>query len=352
METNKELIITSNPKGSSRKESFDTLKTFLAFFVVVIHTGFSGWVGLGANAISRTAVPLFFMITGYYLSTMTDEKFRKTMDKIIFLSIVSTLFYFLVFYIVSSSSKEYFHWLIHTFDTKRIIFLLFFNQTPIGFHLWYFYALLYVLIIINIARKYKKVEFLYKIVPVLLIGNYILSYFDPIAHRNFLFTGLPYVLLGGILRNNENQLTNMFCKSQTLVLGLIIVCIGLGVEMFIYNFMGTIVKREHFLFTLPIVLCVFLLALKHPHWGANSILTKIGKEYSAYIYIMHVFVMSLIQYGLKFVLGENLYYEVIKNSLFKNSYPFLVFGITLIVVFIIKKSWSLLVKQKRLYRRV
>ena len=73
---------------SSRQESFDFLKFFLAFLVVVIHTGFAGYAGLGIKAFARIAVPMFFMITGYYLPVMSDEKFRKYLIKITCLTVV------------------------------------------------------------------------------------------------------------------------------------------------------------------------------------------------------------------------------------------------------------------------
>ena len=42
--------------------------------------------------------------------------------------------------------------------------------------------------------------------------------------------------------------------------------------------------------------------------------------------------MTLLYYVLKFALGEEVYRSLTQNSLFRNSYPFLVFGVTLILV--------------------
>lgn len=57
-----------------------------------------------------------------------------------------------------------------------------------------------------------------------------------------------------------------------------------------------------------------------------------GKKYSAYIYILHVFVMTLFGVGMRFVFGEEVYRNLTQNNLFRNSYPFLIFGVTLIFV--------------------
>ena len=318
---------------STRQESFDFLKFFLAFLVVVIHTGFTGYAGLGINAFARIAVPMFFMITGYYLPVMSDEKFRKYLIKITCLTVFSTLFYILISYVQSQTGSHVStDWFAQTFSMKRIFRLLLRNESVAGFHLWYFYALLYVLVIIYITRKIRKMNILYMTIPFLFLGNYLLSYFNAIYYRNFLFLGLPYVLLGCLFRNYENRILDMFQKSRTLILWFVMLCISLCVEMLVYKLAGFMVRRDHYLFTLPMVACAFILALRNPHYGAGSFFAFAGKKYSAYIYILHVFVMTLLHYGLKLALGEETYRNLTQNNLFRNCYPFLVFGVTLILI--------------------
>lgn len=318
---------------SARQESFDFLKFFLAFLVVVIHTGFTGYAGLGIKAFARIAVPMFFMITGYYLPVMSDEKFRKYLIKITCLTVFSTLFYTLISYVQSQTGSHVStDWFVQTFSMKRIFRLLLRNESVAGFHLWYFYALLYVLVIIYITRKIRKMNILYMTIPFLFLGNYLQSYFNAIYYRNFLFLGLPYVLLGCLFRNYENRILDMFQKSRTLILWFVILCISLCAEMLVYKLAGFMVVRDHYLFTLPMVACAFILALRNPHYGAGSFFAFAGKKYSAYIYILHVFVMTLLHYGLKLALGEETYRNLTQNNLFRNCYPFLVFGVTLILV--------------------
>lgn len=344
IETNSNPIMSSNT--NSRLESFDTLKFLLAFLVVVLHTGFTGLIGLEINAISRIAVPLFFMITGYYLPTMTDNKFNKHLKKIVYFTILSTLFYTSIICIKPIISGKSFDWFSNViFNKKNICDWLLFNSTNfISGHLWYFYALLYALIIIYFARKFNRKSILQKIIPILFLGNYILSYFDAIISRNFLFTALPYILLGWLFRNKEKQITNIFHKPQTYLLVFILICIGLGFEIFIYKFIGVKIVRDHYLLTCPMAICIFLMVLRKPHFGANSIFTVIGKKYSAYIYIMHAFIIFLIRNILIYFLGKDIFQNIIQNYWFKNCYPFLVFITTLIVIIICNKLWILLKK--------
>ena len=283
-----------------RKESFDTLKFFLAFFIIIIHTGFTGVFGIGVEAFSRIAVPLFFMITGYYLPIMTEEKIKKYFCKVVFLTIISTVFYLLFTYagvLIGEYPTDQF---AQIFSVKSIRNWMLINAVGgKGMHLWYLYALLYVLIIIYTTRKIKKISLLYKILPLLFVGNYIFSYFGVGLYRNFLFTGLPYVLLGYLFRENEEKLKIHSIKYRNLILGFTVMCMGLGVEMLIYNFTGTELIRDHYLFTLPMAICIFTISIKYPHWGSGSLLPIIGKKYSAHIYIMHIFVVSVINFGLR-----------------------------------------------------
>lgn len=311
---------------SSRQESFDFLKFFLAFLVVIIHTGFTGSTGMRILAFARMAVPMFFMITGYYLPLMSDEKIRKYLIKITCLTAFSSLFYTL-------SPHASTDWFAQTFTMKKILTWLLLNEFMSVGHLWYFYALLYALVIIYFTRKLRKMKILYVALPLLLFGNYLLSFFvHYVYYRNFLFLGLPYVLLGCMFRNYENRILDIFHQSRTLILWFIVMCIGLCIELFVYKLTGVKVVRDHYLFTIPMVACAFTLVLRNPHYGAGSFWAFASKNYSAYIYIMHIFVMNLLCFGLKFVLGEEVFLDLTENNLFRNTYPFLVFGTTLLLV--------------------
>lgn len=57
---------------NSRKDSFDVVKCFAAFFVVQLHT-IPATVCPLLNVIARLAVPLFFLITGYYYTSIVEK---------------------------------------------------------------------------------------------------------------------------------------------------------------------------------------------------------------------------------------------------------------------------------------
>lgn len=332
---NNSVIISSK---NNRTASIDVLKFILAFLIVVIHVPFSGHVGIIPFA--RIAVPLFFMITGYYLPTMKIDKFKKHIKKILVLTITSTLFYMVFSYI-----QSFFHyteastdWFTENFNFHKLYDWILYNNTPIGIHLWYFYALLYVFLILYIFYRFKHINFLFKILPLIFLFNYLLSFGPSIYYRNFLFTGLPYVLLGCLFRKHEEHLLKLFSKSRILIIGFILFTFGLGVELFFYKYFGLKTGRDLYFFNLPIAICIFLLALQHPHYGAGTYIALIGRKYSGYIYIMHPFFLILIQNILKTYVGE----WIFKNMLYINLRPFFIFGITTICVMIGYKIWTLL----------
>ena len=51
----------------TRNTGIDILRFICAFLVVCIHAPFPGIIGGCVKAVSRIAVPIFFMSTGYFL---------------------------------------------------------------------------------------------------------------------------------------------------------------------------------------------------------------------------------------------------------------------------------------------
>ena len=171
-----------------RNGSLDALKTICAFLVICIHIPFPGIVGEIITPLARIAVPIFFMITGYFYNK-EDKKQFKQMKKIIILIILSNLLYFIPNIVTTENMSN-------IFSVKKCLEFIIFNESPFASHLWYLNALLYVLIIVYFADKLKIRKFLYYVIPILLIIDLILGkysillfgqQFSYIIVRNFLF---------------------------------------------------------------------------------------------------------------------------------------------------------------------
>ena len=109
------LSLISHP-AHIRQSSFDVLKCVAAFLVVAIHYG-PYWI----NPISRIAVPLFFMITGYYFVTFSAiSKFRKHFRKILIMTISASLFYGFLSFSSAISFGTFDNWFDSKFNLKTI----------------------------------------------------------------------------------------------------------------------------------------------------------------------------------------------------------------------------------------
>ncbi len=69
-----ELIFTAQTnEQTNRVEGLDSLKAICAFMVVCIHAPFPGKAGEYIVMLSAIAVPIFFMITGYFWHGIAEK---------------------------------------------------------------------------------------------------------------------------------------------------------------------------------------------------------------------------------------------------------------------------------------
>lgn len=264
----------------SRNFFIDTVKAVAALFVICIHTSYPSAIGEYIVAICRIAVPLFLLISGYYYP-MTVER-NNTISyykKILVLTFFSSVFYF----IVNSTELSY----LKVFRWDK---MLIFSFPVAGDHLWYLYSLINVLIILAFLNKIK--DKLFYLIPLLLFGNYILSFSSKFwLYRNFLFTSLPYFLLGIYFYKNQESIIAIL-KNKTLGFVFIIGSIILQfIEVYFYKCFDFICVRDHYLMTSVLVVMIFAYTLT-VKLNNENVLSVIGKKYSSYIYILHIFVLS------------------------------------------------------------
>ena len=310
---------------NKRLSNLDVLKAICAFLVICIHISYKDKLGNIVTPLCRIAVPIFFMITGFFYYK-TSKKPLKQIKKVFILIILSNLLYFVFEMILNGNpkipSKE---------DIKNS---LLYNSSPFGFHLWYLNALLYVLIIVYLADKIKIRKFLYFLIPVLLgvnliYGEYSIALlnknFDPIYMRNYLFVGLPYFLLGDLLYKNKDKIAK---KIPIKALAILIPIFGFTsvMEEHILNSHGKDAIGEIYISTTFFAVAVFLFAIQVKQVRFENILAKIGRKYSTYIYILHVMFINIFN---KFV--------TINNNILNNTIQIIIFFESLLVAIIYVK---------------
>lgn len=78
-----------------RLDGLDILKAVCVFFVISIHARFPGKYGTYFSALARIAVPIYFMITGFFYSHIREQnKQTKQLRRIFKMGLYSNCLFF------------------------------------------------------------------------------------------------------------------------------------------------------------------------------------------------------------------------------------------------------------------
>ncbi len=325
---------THAPTEQSRADNIDILKAICAFLIVCIHVPFPGKVGAYFTTLTRVAVPVFFMITGYFYSdTVARHKEERQIRKIFFLVVEANAIFFIWNIALGILRRDSMvTYVQEIFTGKSILKFLALNESPLAGHLWYLGAILYVLVIVLLVNKLNCRKILYYLAPVLLIadlifGKYSLLIFHQefpyILVRNFLCVGIPYFCIGNLIR--EQQYTERWNKKVLQVLIAVFAITSLAERFALVN-AGLNATRDHYLSTTFLAICLFVYTLKS-NWY-NKELAVIGRKYSTWLYIIHpifitVFSIVVGKLGLK--------------SIYRYVAPIVVYCATLTFLIILQK---------------
>lgn len=299
------------------------LKALGAFFVICIHT-LNYWF---IEPIIRTAVPIFFMISGFFIynpdKTISINKCVKLLKKILWLTVFANLWYYFAFYFPAN---------LYPLNTpsKIINFILIGNN--LGFHLWYLNALIESLIILILCFRFGIKFSCWFILSFLIVGLLFGSYsfifsaipYSLILSRNFLTMGLPCIIIGWFIRKYFKQIQNKIKIPWFWIL--IITFLGIFEAWCIFadneNYAG-----DYLITTIPLAALLLFVLLLRPKLGHGTLLASIGKKYSTFIYVFHIIFLS--------------WFEITANK-FNFSFnqwlvPFIVLFLTLIFSILLKK---------------
>lgn len=289
----------------------DILKALCAFLVVCIHAPFPGIVGDYFTALSRVAVPIFFMITGYYYAyTVKQNKSINQIIKIFKLLIMGNALYFIwkiVIMLITGNNILLF--LQKTFTVNNLLKFLVFNESPLGGHLWYIGAILYVLIIILVAEWLNFTKILYYFIPIFLLGNLIFGKYSILVFgkefpvyltRNYLFVGLPYFLIGALIKQKiiDRKVFNWRGLNPYMVILFILTTL---IERWLLVNFSVNATRDDYLSTTFLAIALFGLFFSYHYDDCKSnekkvriMLAEIGRYYSSWIYILHPIFITVI----------------------------------------------------------
>ena len=312
---------------TSRIHSFDYLKGFSIIAVVYIHctTITTGFLGNTLNQLSRFAVPLFFMISGYLYQSKRSSLAKQTdlPTSLKSANRLGLIFLIWSFLYLSYPTKEsfsnlplsYFSFLAtqaqdiadHPFD-----FLINGGQ----YHLWFLSSLIQVILIVSTAiyLKFEKPLLLLSLI-LFLLGAFFQNYnffFDVnLNTRNGLFLSLFCFVLGSYCFDKK-KLTQLPIK-KLFICSIIFQLLEILLLSYLHN--DSLFHLEYSLSTPFIAYTLLVLCIKKPNLGKQSFISTLG-ENSLGIYVIHIFILN----------------QIIRFSSFFNSYIWLLIGTTLVII--------------------
>ncbi|MBK5722038.1 acyltransferase family protein [Dysgonomonas sp. Marseille-P4677] len=261
-----------------RNIRLDYFKVILSFLVITVHIqdlwgeeSLLGW--FISNGIARIAVPIFFIISGYYIiqKLNNSQVLKRYLLHTLIVYIVWSVIYLPVYY--------------DTIDSRSFITFALLGY----YHLWFLPALLMGILILKGIKIFIKNDSLVLLIGILLfISGYFMENIE-LPYRTFyngVFFGFPFISLGYYIRNHNLERS---IKTPYLCVILFISLILLFTE----SYLGYKVRFYHNIFMSLYLLCpvLFMCVIKVPQLISKP--NNIGK-FAAGIYFVHILVATLI----------------------------------------------------------
>ncbi len=278
------------------------------------------------NILSRICVPLFFVITGYFVAKKEKdnphyiEKYVKSMLPLYLvwsliyvpLAISWALPYFAQFhnFLLTTSIPMFVYPLIYILAFFIILFIAL-AYIGVYYHLWYFPALFLSLYVIKFLRNKINIQLLLSLSFLFLLFGATETYYGIIPDniqefidvyysiffttRNFLFFGLYYVVLGYYLGQKQSIYTS-YCFLK------LIVCLFLLVFETLFLQSITRLDSNILLSCVPLIYYLFISLMY-----MNTIISYKKQKFRSlykYYYLLHPWIIAIVQFSILFFIKE------------------------------------------------
>ena len=283
----------------TKHDGISLLKGICCIIILFLHVPLPGVVGDAIAIGCEFAVPIFFMITGYFIHKKQDVKWmlRKIKGLVILLvlsEMVAAVSDLIIECVINKTNFEY--WFLSSNIVQHPIRLILFG-TAFNGSLWFLYALIYVYLFYILLTKYDllKNKYFYIIGPLLyvimvlgrLFVQNLFSLTDENVYlfRNFLLPAFPMTLLGSWFSYKSEAIEKIGLLKRLLV-----VLIGLAIMPLEYFFYKKIFKNpgmEHCFFTIILAFGIFACGIFFTKVKQNP-LKYIGEKHYTLVYVLHV----------------------------------------------------------------
>ena len=311
--------INIDPHGTiskNRNTTLDALRIILAVLVVYIHLNTklynrSGLDGLSLvfddiiTILARTAVPIFFAISGYclYRSSLKLEKasIERSLRHLALLTMGSIVIYIIVGILTNGALAT-----ASRFTTSRFFQFTLFNQTSGILSAgapWFLLALITCYLIYYFyPYSTKNQKYLMAISALLYLwaicispvyGNIVLDKEPALLFRSYLGLGLPFFSLGYFFHKYQDRIKTAI-SNQTVKFAILAFALYF-IEQVIYLSGGHRRYPMEISIMMPlVVVCVLMLATQHPRLLAKTKFPAWSAKYSLYLYIGHTAVINIL----------------------------------------------------------
>jgi peptidoglycan/LPS O-acetylase OafA/YrhL len=300
------MSLSASPERlPGRNPQIDTAR-FIAFLgVVCIHT-VDDRVTFVLAEISRFAVPLFFCLSGYFLSHSPHDSLSSSIKKSIIRIAPIYLFWWVIYFVLSIIlGYDY-----YKYHSQIEIFL----SGGFGYHLWFLTALLFSTISFLILKRWFSLKTIFIVSIIAYIIITIFSTYNSISRigasvdvRVTPFYGLPYLTAGALAARTSARL-----RWQTaLVLFVLAVGLNTGELALIKHLGGTGIKGgipDVRIATLPLGLAALALTLSPwPLLRFENAMSRWGRITLGFYAIHLMWVIIMMKYGVSIIFPSVLF---------------------------------------------
>ena len=312
--------------------------------IIFMHAKFPGEFGLAIESLARFGVPLFFMVSGYYLISENSslEEVRAKLKK--------RIFKILIIYLIAATLQDIFsligaaqlgatkEWFLEIFSWQNILYFIFCNRPFVCVAYWFLLAMINAYIILYIFARHFINK---KILPIIFatlaivvisfrtcvlafdinINGYSLANGD--LYHTWYANGLIFMCFGIILRRYTDKL--LFVPSWALLLTIFIGLFAMVGEGFLYNHLfGR--GLAYYIFSVVTASSMIVLSLKHPLRFSKFIFAKFPDDWTMLVYVLHPGIIFAVEYALQ---------AHMPKDVFAWTYPLIVMILTVLVAVLI-----------------
>lgn len=344
-------------EDGKRNNEINILKLAAVLLVVLIHDRLPGRTGTVVRGAAAAAVPVFFMISGYFSYGSGCKTIRKRASRMFSLLVFANAIYFfwdIGVEVLSGNSVGV--WLKEVCSAKRILVFLLLNESSLRGHLWFLGALLYAYLCLFFMMHVRKGKLPEEtgnnrgsrllimlsgfLLLINLIGGELLTQCGKDLQipyiRNWLFAGLPFFGIGYWIHSKETWIRQTAGSQKTVTCLVIFLALNIAE-------VSLVRPCELYLTTIPVSVTAFLSALLYQGKAQSRLLLwggQIADRYGLWIYILQIIVIKNIRWFYDaYGMGESVALQWLR--------PLLSFTVSLLI----SAGWVWMLKKiKRLFR--